>query len=263
MARSLVGGLIANGWPTSRVILSDPEPSQRQAVEKRLKVRTYALNTDVAARAKVLVLAVKPQTMRTVAVEIAPVVGRTRPLVISIAAGIRIADLERWLDAKVPIVRAMPNTAALIGAGAAGLYGNRLVDQRQRGVAETILRSAGVTAWLGDESQLDVVTALSGSGPAYFFLVMEELERAAIDAGLEPSAARLLTLETAYGAAKMALEGAEEPAVLRARVTSPGGTTERALSILVQGGLAPLLHQAVRGATERARELADMFGRNV
>jgi pyrroline-5-carboxylate reductase len=263
MARSLVGGLIANGWPTSRIILSDPEPSQRLAVEKRLKAKAYALNADVAARAKVLVLAVKPQAMRTIATEIAPIVRRAHPLVISIAAGIRIADLERWLDAKVPIVRAMPNTAALIGAGAAGLYGNGLVDQRQRAVAETILRSAGVTAWLGDESQLDIVTALSGSGPAYFFLVMEELERAAIEAGLEPSTARLLTLETAYGAAKMALEGAEEPAVLRARVTSPGGTTERALSILVQGGLAPLLHQAVRGATERARELADMFGRNM
>lgn len=262
MGRSLAGGLIANGWPARRVMVADPEPSQRQTMEKRLKVKTYATNTDIAARAKILVLAIKPQTMRTVATEIAPFVRRLRPLVISIAAGIRLADLERWLNAEVPIVRAMPNTAALIGAGATGLYANALTNQRQRAVAETILRSTGVTAWVEDEPKLDVVTALSGSGPAYFFLVMEALERAAIAEGLEPATARLLTLETAYGAAKMALEGAEEPAVLRARVTSPGGTTERALNILTQGGLASLLQQAVRGATERARELADMFGRN-
>lgn len=262
MARSLAGGLIDNGWPVHRIILSDPDPAQRQAVETRLKTKTYAGNADVAARAKILVLAVKPQTMRTVATEIAPFVRRLRPLVISIAAGIRVADLARWLDAKVPIVRTMPNTAALIGAGAAGLYANTLADQRHRATAETILRSTGVTAWLKQEAQLDIVTALSGSGPAYFFLMMEALERAGINEGLEPATARLLTLETAYGAAKMALEGVEEPAVLRARVTSPGGTTERALQILAQGGLAPLLEQAVRGATERARELAEMFGRN-
>lgn len=261
MARSLAGGLIANGWPASRIIMSDPEPSQRKSVEERLKIKTYADNLEVASRAHILVLAVKPQAMQAVATEIAASVQETRPLIISIAAGIRVADLMRWLQSEIPVVRAMPNTAALVGSGAAGLYANPLVNERMRAAAESILRSVGVTVWLADEAHLDVVTALSGSGPAYFFLVMEALEHAAIAEGLDPPTARLLTLETAYGAAKMALEGAEEPALLRVRVTSPGGTTERALKVLQDGGLTPLLQRAVHGAAERARELADMFGK--
>jgi pyrroline-5-carboxylate reductase len=262
MARSLAGGLIANGWPMRRIIFSDPDASQREAVKRRLAARSYVSNADVAARAHVLVLAVKPQVMRAVAGEIAPAVRRHRPLVISIAAGIRIADLERWFEAEIPIVRAMPNTPALVGAGAAGLCANARANRRLRAIAETILRSTGVTAWVENESDLDIVTALSGSGPAYFFLVMEALEQAAVQEGLKRDTARLLTLETAYGAAKMALEGAEEPALLRARVTSPGGTTERAVNILTQGGMTPLFERAIHGATERARELAEMFGRN-
>jgi pyrroline-5-carboxylate reductase len=262
MARSLAGGLIANGWPARCIILSDPEAVQRDIVKKRLRAKTYAMNTDVATRSEVLVLAVKPQAIRAVAIDIAPSVRRHRPLVISIAAGIRIADLERWFEAKIPIVRAMPNTPALIGAGASGLYANALVDRRMRSMAEKMLRSAGVTAWVDTETKLDIVTALSGSGPAYFFLVMEALEQAAIAEGLDRDIARLLTLETAYGAAKMALENAEEPAALRARVTSPGGTTERAVNILTHGGFASLFVQAIHGATARARELAETFGRN-
>lgn len=261
MARSLAGGLIANGWPGSRIVLADPDPAQRKAVEERLKVKTFADNREVVSRAQILVLAVKPQTMRAVATEIAASVREARPLVVSIAAGIRAGDLTRWLGGEVPLVRAMPNTAALVGSGASGLYANRLANERMRAAAESILRSVGVAVWLRDEAQLDVVTALSGSGPAYFFQVMEVLERAAISEGLEPATARLLTLETAYGAAKMALEGAEEPATLRARVTSPGGTTERALQVLAEGGLGPLFERAVRAAAERSRELAEMFGR--
>lgn len=262
MARSLAGGLIANGWPAGRIIFSDPDQSQRDAVKRRLGAKSHASNADVAERAQVLVLAVKPQVMRAVTSEIAPVVRRKRPLVISIAAGIRIADLEHWLEARVPIVRAMPNTPALVGAGASGLCANTLANRRMRATAETILRSTGVTAWVESERDLDVVTALSGSGPAYFLLVMEALEQAAVAEGLNRDTARLLTLETAYGAAKMALEGADEPSLLRTRVTSPGGTTERAVDILTQGGVTLLFAQAVHGATERARELAEMFGRN-
>lgn len=261
MARCLAGGLIAAGWPVPRIILADPDPAQRRAVEQRLRVKTYADNNEVVARAQIVVLAVKPQAMRDVASGIGAEVQRRRPLVISIAAGIRTGDLQRWIGAEVALVRAMPNTAALVGSGAAGLYATAAAGGGMRAVAESILRSVGVAVWLDDEAQLDVVTALSGSGPAYFFLVMEALERAGVGAGLDPRTSRLLTLETAYGAAKMALEGAEEPAVLRARVTSPGGTTEQALQVLEQGGLAPLFERAVRGAAERARELADMFGK--
>ena len=260
MARSLAAGLLKNGWPRGRLLMADPDAAQRATIERALKLRTDADNNAVAARADILVLAVKPQVLRDVAHALAPAVQRKKSLVISIAAGVRLGDVERWLGGKLAIVRAMPNTAALVGSGATGLYANTTTDSAMRAQAESILRAVGVTAWVPDEDQLDIVTALSGSGPAYFFLIMEALEQAAIKQGLAPAHARLLTLETAYGAAKMALEGAEEPASLRARVTSPGGTTERAIEVLQRGDIAGLLANALRAASERARELAQMLG---
>ena len=262
MARSLAGGLLRNGWSRERLILSDPQVMQREAVQQALGVSVYADNLDVAQRADILVLAVKPQALSDVAHGLTAVAQRRRPLVISIVAGVRGGDLERWLGGELAIVRAMPNTPALIGSGASGLYANARVTTAQRGQAESILRAVGVAVWVNDESLIDVVTALSGSGPAYFFLVMEALEQAAIAAGLDPTQARLLTLETAVGAAKMALEGAEEPALLRKHVTSPGGTTEAAIKVMEQNGLRTILNEAVAAATRRARELGDMFGKN-
>jgi pyrroline-5-carboxylate reductase len=262
MARSLAGGLINNGWPESGLLLADPLPEQRQGVESALGLKTSADNREVAARAGILVLAVKPQVMAAVARGLAETVRAKRPLVISLAAGVRLEALERWLGADLPIVRVMPNTPALIGSGASGLYANRHVSEAQREQAEAILRAVGVTVWLDNEGLLDAVTALSGSGPAYFFLVMEALEQAAVRAGLEAQQARLLTLETAYGAAKMALEGGEEPSVLRRRVTSPGGTTEAAVKVLEDGGVRRLFDEAVRAAGARARELGDLFGKD-
>ena len=260
MARSLASGLLKNGWNKARIMLSDPDPSQRQAIETILGVPTFADNDKVTAQADILVLAVKPQVLAGVAAALAPAVQRKRPLVVSIAAGVRLADLDRWLGGGLAIVRAMPNTAALIGSGASGLFANERTNEVMRNQAESILRAVGVTVWLEDESLMDVVTALSGSGPAYFFLVMEALEQAAIDSGLDPSQARLLTLETAFGAAKMALEGHEEPAQLRRRVTSPGGTTEQAVKVLEQGDIRALFKKAVQAAIARGRELAGMFG---
>jgi pyrroline-5-carboxylate reductase len=223
-------------------------------------VNAYADNSEVAGRADILVLAVKPQILATAARALSSAVQKKQPLVISIVAGVRIEDIDRWLGGGLPIVRAMPNTAALIGSGAAGMYANKNVTEAMRNQAESILRAVGVTVWLETEDLLDVVTALSGSGPAYFFLVMEALEQAAIESGLEPKQARLLTIETAFGAAKMALEGREEPAQLRRRVTSPGGTTEQAVKVLEAGGIRRLLKDAMKSATNRAREIADMFG---
>ena len=262
MARSLAGGLLKNGWGQSQIILSDPEPSQRDAIESVLGVKTLADNLAVAERADILVLAVKPQILSGVAKTLASTVQRKKPLIISIAAGVRIEDIDRWLGGGLAIVRAMPNTAALIGSGASGMFANQRVNETMRDQAESILRAVGVTVWLADEYLMDAVTALSGSGPAYFFLVMEVLEQAAIESGLEPKQARLLTLETAFGAAKMALEGHEEPAQLRRRVTSPGGTTEQAVKVLEEGGIRRLFKDAVQAAVDRAREIADMFGRN-
>lgn len=262
MARGLAGGLIKNGWGQNQVILADPEPSQRESVESLFGVKTFASNSDVAARADILVLAVKPQILGDVAKALASAVQKNKPLIISIAAGVRIEDIDRWLGNGLAIVRVMPNTAALIGSGASGMYANDCVNEGMRNQAESILRAVGVTVWLADEYLMDVVTALSGSGPAYFFLVMEALEQASIESGLDPKQARLLTLETAFGAAKMALESHEEPAQLRRRVTSPGGTTEQAVKVLEQGDIRQLFKQAVQAAVIRAREIADMFGKN-
>jgi pyrroline-5-carboxylate reductase len=262
MARSLAGGLQRNGWGRERLILADPVGEQRRAIEQSLGLEAFADNAEVARRADILVLAVKPQVLGEVATGLAPAVQQKRPLVISIVAGVRIADISRWLGGGLAVVRAMPNTPALVGSGASGLYANPQVTDAQRAQAESILRAVGITVWVDDEQLIDVVTALSGSGPAYFFLILEALEQAAIRAGLKPDQARLLTIETAVGAAKMALEGGEEPALLRKRVTSPGGTTERAINVMEQAGLRKIFDDAVKAATQRARELGDLFGKN-
>jgi len=260
MARSLASGLINNGLAPELVSMSDPDSGTRDAIAAQLGVTVSAQNADVVATSDILVLAVKPQVLKGVARELADVVQERQPLVVSIAAGIRSDSLEQWLGGNLPLVRVMPNTAALIGSGASGLYANARADKAARNVAETIMRAVGVVAWVDDEKQLDVVTALSGSGPAYYFLVMEALEQAAIDAGLSPDIARLLTLETAYGAAKMALEGGEEPAVLRQQVTSKGGTTERAITVMEESGIREIYKKAIFAAAERSAELANLLG---
>jgi pyrroline-5-carboxylate reductase len=262
MARSLAGGLISNGFAPQRLKLADPDADQRRGVQEALGLEALSDNRALAAAAQVLVLAVKPQVLKDVAEALAPVVQQTRPLVVSIAAGIRVDDIDAWLGGGLPIVRVMPNTAALIGSGASGLYANARVSAAQRDEAESILRAVGVTVWVEHEALIDTVTAVSGSGPAYFFLVMEALERAAVKHGLDPRTARLLTIETAYGAAKMALEGGEELKQLRRRVTSPGGTTEQAVKVLEDGQIAQLFDDAVAAAIRRARELAELFGKN-
>lgn len=261
MARALAGGLINSGWDRSRLILSDPDAGQRDGIHALLGLEVHADNAAVAARADILVFAVKPQALAVAAQALAAVAQQRRPLVVSVAAGVRIGDLERWLGGNLPVVRVMPNTAVLVGAGACGMYANAHVSEAMRSQAESILRAVGVAVWVEREELLDAVTALSGSGPAYFFLIMEALEQAAIAQGLPREAARLLTLQTAYGAAKMALEGAEEPAILRRHVTSPGGTTEQAIRVLEEGGLRKLFQDALTAAARRARELAELFGK--
>lgn len=262
MARSLAGGLLNNGWARERLVFSDPDPQQRQAIETALGVRAYPDNRDCAGRAQVLVLAVKPQVLKNVALDLAASVQTGKPLVISIAAGVRTEAIERWLGGELALVRVMPNTPALVGSGASGLYANPRVSPEQRDQAEALLRAVGVTVWLDREDLLDAVTAVSGSGPAYFFLFIEALEAAAVRAGLDAATARLLALETAYGAAKMALESGEEPAQLRKRVTSPGGTTERAIALMQQAQLPDILDRAVQAARARSEELARLLGKD-
>ncbi|MBL8250696.1 MAG: pyrroline-5-carboxylate reductase [Candidatus Competibacter sp.] len=261
MARSLIGGLIDGGHRPDRIWVAEPDAAQREFLRGRHGVHTDPDNVSAIADAAIVVLAVKPQILRGVAEQLAPALQARAPLVISVAAGARERDLHRWLGGgTLALVRTMPNTPALVGSAATALFANAFVSEEQRQLAESLLRAVGVTVWVDDETLLDTVTALSGSGPAYFFLVMEALEHAAREAGLDEGKARLLTLQTAFGAAKMALESAESPATLRVRVTSPGGTTERALAALREGGLETLLAKALEAARRRSRELGDLLG---
>lgn len=261
MAVSLIGGLIADGTPASHIWASAPSEATRQRLKECFGITVTEDNSEVARHCNVVVLAVKPQKMHEVCTEIAATVRSAKPLVVSIAAGVRTADMERWLGGNCAIIRTMPNTPALVQSGATALYATGQVSNSQRESAETIMRAVGLTLWVEEESQMDAVTALSGSGPAYFFLMLEALEEAGVKLGLPAETSRLLALQTAFGAAKMALESPEDCATLRKRVTSPGGTTERAIGILEQGDLRGLFAKALTGARDRASELAEQFGK--
>jgi pyrroline-5-carboxylate reductase len=260
MATSLVGGLIADGWGTDLIYIAEPEEKRRAEIRSRFPVHTGQDNAEVIRQVDVVVLAVKPQIMREVTRGLAAAVQEQQPLVISIAAGIRLGDLARWLGGYSRLVRCMPNTPALVQSGATGLYADPSVSETHRNLAESILRAVGLTLWLDNEVQLDAVTALSGSGPAYIFYIMEAMEKAAVELGLSPESARLLTLQTTFGAAKMALESRDGPGELRRRVTSPGGTTERAIATLEEAQLHRIFQQAIQGACTRAAELAEQLG---
>ncbi|HMW44129.1 MAG TPA: pyrroline-5-carboxylate reductase [Plasticicumulans sp.] len=259
MARSLIGGLLADGCPAALLRVAEPSAGGREALRAQYGVQTSEHNPDVIDGAGVVVLAVKPQILREVALGIAEAVQHARPLVVSIAAGVRLADIGRWLGGHGALVRTMPNTPALVKSGATALYAAAGVSVEQRRLAESILRAVGLTVWVDDEARLDAVTALSGSGPAYFFLVMEAMEAAARTLGLPADTARLLTLQTAFGAARIALESSESPAELRARVTSPKGTTEAALQVLKNAGIEAIFAEALAAAAQRSRELGDLF----
>jgi len=259
MAASIIGGLINDGFPATNICVAEPNDTARSHLAASFGVRTEVDNTLIAHDVDVLVLAVKPQIMRSVTQQIADMVQTRKPLVISIAAGIRGSDLSRWLGGNVALVRSMPNTPALVQSGAAGLFANAQVSDTQREQAESILRAVGITVWLENEQQIDAVTALSGSGPAYIFYVIEAMENAGIKLGLEASIARRLAVQTAFGASKLALESSDDPALLRKKVTSPGGTTERALQTLKDGDLEGIFMQALQAANDRAAELADQL----
>jgi len=262
MARSLVGGLIADGWKPELICVADPDAQQMKRLAAKFPIVTTQDNRVAVEQSDAVVLAVKPQIIAQVARELAQVVSRQRPLIISIAAGIRETALRNWLGEDTAIVRAMPNTPALVQSGATALYANPRVSDDQRNLAESILRAVGLALWVKDESLMDAVTALSGSGPAYFFLFMEALQSAGKQLGLPEETARLLTLQTAFGASKMALESSDDAATLRRRVTSPGGTTERAIEVLQQHDFETIVRQAVEAAAERSRELASEFGKD-
>jgi pyrroline-5-carboxylate reductase len=234
--------------------------ANRSALQRDFEVLACADNRVATAKASVIVVAVKPQDAAAVLSALEPQLREQRPLVLSVAAGIRILSLKAWCGSAVPIVRAMPNRPALVGAGITGLYATDAVGASERAVAEQVMRAVGAVVWLKAESDLDVVTALSGSGPAYFFLLAELMTEAAIKLGLEPLAARTLAVETLYGAGRLAHESHGDLARLRAEVTSKGGTTEAALGVFNDADLRGIVARAITAATQRSRDLAAQFG---
>ncbi len=262
MARSLIGGLIADGRDANSIWVSDANKEQLATLSAGLAVHTTTSNIEAIKNADVIILAIKPQILPLVAEELKEATMGRPVLFLSVAAGIREPDINRWLGGQAAIVRTMPNTPALIQTGATALYANKYVSEAQRNQAETIMRAVGLALWVEDEKQMDIVTALSGSGPAYFFLMMESLEQAATEMGLPKQTARLLALQTGFGASKMALEASDELSELRRCVTSPGGTTERAVNSLEDNGIRELFANALKAAKTRSEELAQQFGDN-
>ena len=256
MARSLIGAQLARGVPPAAITVAEPRAEAREALAHEFGVPTFTDNAAAIAGADCVVLAVKPQVMRAVCAALAEPLRGANPLVISIAAGVRIAQIEKLLGEGHAIVRCMPNTPALVGAGAAGLCANRNVDAGQRALAERLLDAAGIVRWIDDEAQMDTVTALSGSGPAYFFLLVEAMEDAAVQLGLPRDTARALAAQTCLGAGHMLADGNETATELRQRVTSPHGTTAAALDTFEEGGFRALIGRALAAAKRRGAEMS-------
>lgn len=259
MARSLIGGLIARGHAAASIAVADPLASQLELLKTTYGVRTVSTNAEAAQCGDVVILAVKPQELRSVVSNIAHEV--RDKLLISVAAGIRASDIQRW-SAGASVVRCMPNRPALQGCGMTGLFAPHNVSAEHRKIAEEILGAVGATLWLTQEHQMDAVTAMSGSGPAYFFLLIEMMEDAGVRLGLPREISRKLAVETAYGSGLMAKQTAETPAALREQVTSKGGTTEAALKHLEAHHVRKLFQEAIAAACERSAQLAGELGKD-
>jgi len=256
MASAIIGGMLDSGFKAANIWVSAPDDNHLQSIRKQFGVSVTTDNRYCAEQADMVVLAVKPQVMASVCADIAPVVQNTRPLMVSIAAGLEASTLDEWLGGGLPLVRVMPNTPSLVGKGAAGLYANDQVKEKQKTMVESVFNSIGSALWVDDESLLHAVTALSGSGPAYFFLMLEALEEAATDAGIAGETARALAIQTMAGAAEMAGRSEHDPGQLKRNVMSPGGTTEQAIQTFEEGGMRDLVKKAYSAAYKRSGEMA-------
>lgn len=256
----IISGLIKDGYPSKNIWGANPNKEKLRYLEQTFHINTTTDNIEAAESANILIFAIKPQLFMDVAIKLRDVIQTHKPLTITVAAGIREKSIQHWLGGNIAIVRAMPNTPALIGCGATALFANNYVSEEQKSIAESILRTVGITVWLSNEHLMDAVTALSGSGPAYFFLIMEALQQTGKQLGIPIETARLLTLQTALGAARMAIESGLSFEELRQQVTSPGGTTEKAISVLEENNIRGLLDDALRAAKKRSEELAGLLG---
>ena len=258
MASALIGGLVQQGLDPNDVRVVEINAETSASLTRAFALKIYPGISAEALQSDLIVLAVKPQQLNVVAAELRPLL--REQLVISIAAGVRAQDLSRWLGDYPRVVRAMPNTPALVRAGVTGLYALSGVTAPARAQAEQVLAAVGACVWLTDEAQMDAVTAVSGSGPAYVFYFIEALEAAALELGLSPAQGRELALATFLGAAQLARSSVDDPATLRAKVTSKGGTTERALQTMEQADVKRLIQNAVLAAAQRSREMGDALG---
>jgi len=265
MASSLIGGMIAASFEAGQILVSEPNADTRKLLQERFHVQVTDSNPETLDL-DVVILAVKPQQLQSICRQLAPLRKKSGhehgPLFISIAAGVRSNDINRWLGGSNAIVRCMPNTPALLQSGATALYSNDKATDTQKKLAENIMSSVGLAAWVESENELDAVTALSGSGPAYFFLLMEAMQSAGKELGLDEALAKKLTIQTALGAARMADRSNEEIMTLRKQVTSKGGTTESAINCLENSHFQQLVKAAIKEARNRSITLADELGRD-
>ena len=256
MARSLIGGLLAGGTPPAHIHVAEPVAELREALARDFQIDTHETATAAAAASRVWVMAVKPQVMKAVCETLAARAQADRPLVISIAAGITSAQIARWLGVDTAIIRTMPNTPAMLGAGITGLYATAETTAEQKSAADRLLSTAGPTVWVDDESLMDAVTAVSGSGPAYIFLLAQAMMEAGVHEGLTPAQAEALANQTVLGAARMLTESGESAETLRARVTSPNGTTQAAIESFQSDQFEAIVARAMHAARVRGAELS-------
>lgn len=260
MGRALIGGLLQQGTRPEHIAVGEAFEPARVALARDFGIPATADNASVVGDAAVVVLAVKPQDAGAVLAPLAPIFQRSRPVLVSVCAGLRVSALEAWCGGNLSVVRSMPNRPALVGAGATGLFAGASVTAAHRAKAEAIMRAVGEVVWVSTEDSLDVVTALSGSGPAYFFLLAELMMQAAIELGLDADAARRLAVATLHGAGSLAHAGDGDLARMRTEVTSKGGTTEAALKVMNEADLRGIVSRALDAATRRGREMAEQFG---
>jgi pyrroline-5-carboxylate reductase len=259
MAYALIKGLLNNGFYANQINISDPNEELLRNRESELKVTTYSDNASLLSNSDVIFFAVKPQVLSNVCLELKGIV-KSKHLFVSIVAGIRSSDINRWLGGNFSLIRAMPNTPALFQSGVTGLFANELVDNEQKSLVSSILSSVGECFWVNEEKLIDAITAISGSGPAYFFLLMESMKQAGMALGLDEETANSLSIQTAYGASLMANKTGKDPRTLRAEVTSPNGTTQSAIESFQDQNFEGIVANATRAAYDRARELSNELG---
>lgn len=256
MARALIVGLVSVGYSPEKLTASNPPNDELHSFQQQFGIHLLDDNREAVQSADIVILAVKPNTLLSVCKELRDLIIQKRPLIISIAAGVSTDTLSRYLDPSLSIVRAMPNIPAAVSAGATGLFSNERTTSEQRNQAEALFRAVGITVWVDHEKEMDLITAISGSGPAYYFLMMEAMQETAQRMGLASESARLLSLQTVLGAARMAMESQHDVSELRRSVTSPNGTTAAAIRVFEKGKLKQLFDDAVSAAFQRAQELA-------